>query len=191
MEKHNPIFQAKPISGIRSIEQIRKTFDTTLIAYHIQFLCYVIQMTLLNLADWYPSPLLLARSFVCPWWRHQMKTFSALLAICSATGPRWIPRTQRSVIRNFDVFFDLRRNKLLSKQSWGLSFETPSHPLRRHRNAMAEYTIAIWSYSLVGTLHHTISMGSHRYFHDQNHQCYCKYISIIKSMNICPLLRPD
>ena len=27
------------------------------------------------------------------WWRHQMETFSALLAIC---GPRWIPRTKVS-----------------------------------------------------------------------------------------------
>ena len=34
------------------------------------------------------------------------------------TGPRWIPRT-RPVTRSFDVFFDLRLNKLLSTQSWG------------------------------------------------------------------------
>ena len=32
------------------------------------------------------------------------------------TGPRWIPRTQRPVMRSFDVFFDLRLNKRLSKQ---------------------------------------------------------------------------
>ena len=38
------------------------------------------------------------------------------------------------VTRNFDVFFDLRQNKLLSTQSWGWWFETPSHPLWRHRN---------------------------------------------------------
>ena len=41
---------------------------------------------------------------------------------------------QRPVARNFDVFFDLRPNNLLSKQSWGWWFETPSHPLLRHRN---------------------------------------------------------
>ena len=49
------------------------------------------------------------------------------------TGPRWIP-TQRPVTRRFDVFFDLRLNKRLSKQSWGWWFETLTRPLRRHRN---------------------------------------------------------
>ena len=34
------------------------------------------------------------------------------------TGLRWIP-AQRLVTRSFDVFFDLRLNKRLSKQSWG------------------------------------------------------------------------
>ena len=37
---------------------------------------------------------------------------------------------QRPVTRSFDVFFDL--NKLLSKQSRGWWFETPSCPLWRH-----------------------------------------------------------
>ena len=43
--------------------------------------------------------------------------------------------TQRPVPRSFDVFFYLRLNKRLSKQSWGWWFETLSHPLWRHRNA--------------------------------------------------------
>ena len=32
------------------------------------------------------------------WWRHQMETFSALLAICAGefTGLRWIPRSKAS-----------------------------------------------------------------------------------------------
>ena len=34
----------------------------------------------------------------------------------------------------FDVFFDLRLNKRLSKQPWGWWFETPTHPLWRHCN---------------------------------------------------------
>ena len=38
------------------------------------------------------------------------------------------------VMRSFDVFFDLRLNKRLSKQSQGWWFETPSCPLWRHRN---------------------------------------------------------
>ena len=67
------------------------------------------------------------------WWRHQMEIFSALLAICSGnslvTGE--FP-AQRPVMRSFDVFFDLRLNKGLSKQSWGWWFETPSRSLWRH-----------------------------------------------------------
>ena len=70
-----------------------------------------------------------------PWWRHQMETFSALLAICAGNSP--IPGefpTQRPVTQSFDVFFDLRLNKRLSKQSWGWWIETLSRPLWRHRN---------------------------------------------------------
>ena len=52
------------------------------------------------------------------------------------TGPGEFP-SQRPVTRNFDVFFDLRLNKRLSKQSWGWWFETPSRPLWRHRNVIA------------------------------------------------------
>ena len=36
--------------------------------------------------------------------------------------------------RSFDVFFDLRLNKRLSKQSWGWWLETLSRPLWRQRN---------------------------------------------------------
>ena len=49
------------------------------------------------------------------------------------TGHRWFP-SQRPATRSFDVFFDLRLNKHLSKQSWGWWFETPSRSLWRHRN---------------------------------------------------------
>ena len=48
-------------------------------------------------------------------------------------GPGEFP-TQRPVTRSFDVYFDLRPNKRLSKQSWGWWFETQSCPLWRHRN---------------------------------------------------------
>ena len=69
------------------------------------------------------------------WWRHQMETFSALLAICVGnslvTGE--FP-AQRPVTRSFEVFFDLRLNKRLSKQRWGWWFETPSRPLCRQSN---------------------------------------------------------
>ena len=49
------------------------------------------------------------------------------------TGPGEFP-TQRSVTRSFNVFFDLRLNKRLSKQPWGWWFETPSWSLWRQCN---------------------------------------------------------
>ena len=47
------------------------------------------------------------------------------------TGPGEFP-AQRPVTRSFDVFFDLRPNKRLSKQPWGWWFETLSWSLWRH-----------------------------------------------------------
>ena len=51
------------------------------------------------------------------------------------TGPGEFP-AQRPVTRSFDVFFDLRLNKRLSKQSWGWWFETPPWSLWRHCNGL-------------------------------------------------------
>ena len=74
------------------------------------------------------------------WWRHQMETFSALLAICAGNSP--VPGefpAQRPVTRSFDVFFDLRRIKGLNKQSRGWWSETLSRPLWRHSNDRWSY----------------------------------------------------
>ena len=49
------------------------------------------------------------------------------------TGPGEFP-TQRPVTQSFGVFFELRLNKRLSKQSWGWWSETPSRSLWRHCN---------------------------------------------------------
>ena len=48
-----------------------------------------------------------------------MESFSALLAFCAVNSsvPGEFP-SQRAVTRSFDVFFDLRLNKRLSKQWW-------------------------------------------------------------------------
>ena len=51
------------------------------------------------------------------------------------TGPGEFP-AQRPVARNFDVFFDQRPNKRLSKQPWGWWFKTPSWSLRRQCNVL-------------------------------------------------------
>ena len=75
--------------------------------------------------------------FYMSWWRYQMETFSALLALCVGNSPVTgeFP-SQRPVTRSFDVFFDLCQNKRLSKQSWGWWFEPPSRSLWRHCNVM-------------------------------------------------------
>ena len=67
------------------------------------------------------------------WWRHQMETFSALLALCARNSPVTgdFP-SQLSVKRNFDVFFDQRLNNGLSKQSIFWWFETPLSSLCRN-----------------------------------------------------------
>ena len=71
-----------------------------------------------------------------PRWRHQMKTFSALLALCVGNSPATgeLP-SQKPVTRSFVVSLSSALNKRLSKQSWGWWFETPSHSLWRHCNA--------------------------------------------------------
>ena len=69
-----------------------------------------------------------------------METFLASLAIWAGNSP--VPsefHAQRPVTRNFDVFFDLRLNKRLSKQSRGWWFETLSPPLWRHRNESGRF----------------------------------------------------
>ena len=72
-----------------------------------------------------------------------METCSALLTLCKGNSPVTgeFP-AHRPLMRNFDVFFDLRLDKRLSKQSWGWWFETPSRPLWRHSNEFFLRTIA-------------------------------------------------
>ena len=52
---------------------------------------------------------------------------------------------QRPVTRSFDVFFDLRLNKRLSKQSWGWWFSTPSRSLWRRCNVWAPWHFWFWT----------------------------------------------
>ena len=68
-----------------------------------------------------------------------METFSALVAICAGNSPVTgeFP-ARRPMTRRFDVFFDLRPNKRLSKQWWGWWLETPSRPLWRQCNGSGE-----------------------------------------------------
>ena len=74
------------------------------------------------------------------WWRHQMETFSALLALCAGNSPvTGAFHSPRPVTQSFDVFFDLCLNKRLSKQSWGWRFETPSRSLWHHCNEILKH----------------------------------------------------
>ena len=84
------------------------------------------------------------------WWRHQLETFSTLLAICAENSPvSGEFSAQRPVTRSFDVLFDMRLNKRLSKQSWGWWFETLSRPLWRHRNGLHMHqTVSLWYHDM-------------------------------------------
>ena len=79
------------------------------------------------------------------WWRHQMETFSALLALCGGNSPvngEFPP--QKPVTRSFDVCFGLRLNKRLSKPSRRRWFEMPSRSFWRHCNDFSETTQIPW-----------------------------------------------
>ena len=69
--------------------------------------------------------------FCEPWWLHEMEAFSALLALCAGNSPvaGEFP-AQRPVTRSFEVFFNLRLKKWLSK----------ADDLRRHR---AHYDVTV------------------------------------------------
>ena len=70
------------------------------------------------------------------WRRHQMETFSALLASVWGIHRSLVNSPHKGQWRNFDVSFDQRLNKRRSKQSWGWWFETLSRPLWRHCNEL-------------------------------------------------------
>ena len=87
-----------------------------------------------------------------PWktlWHHQMETFFALLALC-AGNPAVTDEfpAQSPVTRMFDVFFDLRLSKRLSKQSGGWWFETPSSSLWRHCNDFRMVDWHTWNHRI-------------------------------------------
>ena len=82
------------------------------------------------------------------------------------TGPGEFP-TQRPLTRSFDIFFDLRLNKRLSKQPWGWWFEKPSWSLWRQCNAStvkAKYGVSFvdsafdW-YSVSSCNHHVFNIS--------------------------------
>ena len=90
-------------------------------------------------------PVTLGWNHIHSWWISTMMTssngniFRVTGPLCREfTGPGEFP-AQRPVTRSFDVFFDLRPNKRLSKQPWGWWFETLSWSLWRHCNDWNKY----------------------------------------------------
>ena len=74
------------------------------------------------------------QAFGSPSWHHEMKIFSALLALCVGNSPVTGEFfSQRPVTQNFDVFFDLRPNKSLRNNR-------KAGDLRRHR-AYYDFTL--------------------------------------------------
>ena len=89
----------------------------------------------------------------CLWWRHQMETFSVLLADCARNSPVTSElHAQRPVTRCFDVYFDLSLNKRLSKQSCGWWFEMLLRPSWRHCNGWSVVCLTIKATSSISQL---------------------------------------
>ena len=119
------------------------------------------------------------------WWRHQMDTFSALLAICAGNSP--VPGefpTQRPVTRSFDVFFDLRLNKRLSEQSWGWWFETLSCSSWRHCNAWCQL-IRHWRRRIL-SLWQLMATKLFRTLWKKYNTTICKYLHRHRYAQPCP-----
>ena len=108
------------------------------------------------------------------WWRHQMETFSALLALCA--GPTGEFPSQRPVTRSFDV--------RLSKQWWGWWFEMPSRPLWRHSNvdcAIVWLPQCQWS--------HAENMGNSPPPQQTPNRAYISWGVLSKTISICTLTK--
>ena len=101
-------------------------------------------------------------SLIATWWRHQMETFSVLFQWSSVNTPHKRPMT-----RSFDVCFDLRMNKPLSKPSWGWWFETHSRSLWRHCNGSGA------TYSTCTCINVRIK------------RCFSSYVCVQQSLFIC------
>ena len=112
-----------------------------------------------------------------------METFSALLALCagnsSVSGE--FP-AQRPVTRSFDVFFDPRLNKRLSKQLYCWCFRTPSHPLWRPRNEQESVIRLSYPYTSIWFIATKCGrkMTNTRWFQmNILTKCFCHYCDVI------------
>ena len=77
---------------------------------------------------------------ICSWWRHQMETFSPLLALCEGNPSvtSGFPN-QRPVTWSFYIFFALRLSKRLSKHPRSRWFDRPWRLVWRHCNVLPNF----------------------------------------------------
>ena len=66
--------------------------------------------------------------------------------------------THRPVTQSFNVFFDLRLNKRLRKQSRGWWFETPSRSLWRHHNVIGNILRFLFCFVLMWSCYQVLAM---------------------------------
>ena len=91
-----------------------------------------------GLSPWRPfclcdNPVVSPHRDIIAWWRHQMKTFSGYWPF--VWGIHRSPmKSPHKGLWSFDIFFDLRLNKRLSKQWWSWWFDVLSCSLWRHCN---------------------------------------------------------
>ena len=112
----------------------RSKWDARIESDIAQYLYYLVSgefpiSQILQFISYIANIALFVTEMCTPWWRYQMGTFPALLALCAGNSPV-------TVTRSFDAFFDLRLNTRLSKQPLSWWFETPSCSLWRHGNDM-------------------------------------------------------
>ena len=95
---------------------------------------------------------LIAWCICASWWRHGIETYPRCWDFVRGIQSTGGFPSQRPVTRSFDVFFHLRLNKRLSKQSRRLWFETPSRSLWRHCNGcfwcVLLFRSAIWNHPM-------------------------------------------
>ena len=118
--------------------------------YHQVACLHVTHVTLISHISWCRRQLAYKYIFVfCKvYWGTMQNIFCVTGPLWwKSTRYRWIPFTEVSNAEKLgvDIFFNLRLNERLSKQSWRRWFETPSCKLWRHCNVnnLAAYRVII------------------------------------------------
>ena len=114
---------------------------------HLHQCCRIVNWILRNKTQWkldtnnnFHIMVALDRDqIICTWWRHQMETFSPLLAICAGIHRSPVNSPHKGQWRRALMFSLICAWMIngLSEQSWSWWFETPSRPLWRHYNETA------------------------------------------------------